>query len=215
MSGFFNSENFLWRGFAKFTDFLFLSMFFFLASLPVVTIPAAAIALYDATAHCVYRDEPHPYGRFFRTYKNELRRSVALAIVWGIIAFVLGIGYQFYYQMAQANTIPSIFAVVYYFFLFIPVAIFCWVIPAESRFVYGFVQLHKASLYLTFRHLPTTVAITVLALVALESCLQIPFLLFIIPGVITYLQTFFAERVLAQYLPKEAANEEETPEAIE
>ena len=210
MSGFFNAENFLWKGFAKFTDFLMLSMFFFLASIPIVTIPAAAIALYDATARCVFRDEPHPYGRFFRTYKSELRRSIGLTVLWGILALVLRFGYQFLAQMAQSDMIPRFFALGYYFMLFIPAAVFCWLTLAESRYVYGFAQLHKAALYLTFRHFPTTVVITGLVLVAYEFCVRNPFLLFIVPGIVAYLQAIFAERVLKQYLPKE-----ESPEAIE
>lgn len=205
MNRFFNHENFLWRGFARLADFMFLSMCFFLCSLPLVTIPAAAVALYDAVAHCLHGSEAHPYGRFFRTFKNELLRGAGLAIVWALIAFILSVGYQVLYQRAVADSSQSIWAVGYYFCLFIPVAIFCWLIPVESRFVYGFGQLHKMALYFAFRHLPATFAIVALGLISFELCVNLPFLMMLLPGFCAYLQSYFIERVFKKYMPAEDA----------
>lgn len=209
MNRFFNPENFLWRGFARAADFMFLSMCFFLCSLPVVTIPAAAVALYDAVAHCLYRGEAHPYGRFFRTFKNELLRGVGLAIVWGLVAFLLSIGYQILYQRAQADSSQSIWAIIYYFSLFIPLAIFCWLLPVESRFVYRFGQLHKMALYFAFSHLPATIPVVVLGLICFELCVNMPFLLMILPAFCAYLQSYFIERVFKKYMPAEETEETE------
>ena len=213
MGRFFNPENFLWRGFARLADFMLLSMCFFLCSLPLLTIPAAAIALYDATARCVYGDEGHPYGRFFRTFKNELLRGIGIAVLWALVALVLSVGYQILYQRAQADISQGIFATVYYFSLFIPVGIFCWLIPVESRFVQPFGQLHKMALYFTFTHLPTTLVITALGLITFELCVNIPFLLMLLPGVCAYIQSIFVERVFVKYMPKEEPPAEEASEA--
>jgi len=203
MGKFFNPDNFLWRGFGRIADFMFLSICFLVSSVPLVTIPAAGIALYDATARCVYGDEGHPYRRFFRTFRNELLRSIGLTVLWGLGAFVLSIGYQILYQRAQADISQGIFATVYYFSLFIPVAWFCWLIAVESRFVYSFGQLHKMGLYFTFTHLPTTVIITALGLAAFEFCVNMPFMLMILPGICAYIQSIFIEKVFGKYMPKQ------------
>ena len=202
MGKFFNPDNFLWRGFGRVADFMLLSCCFFLCSIPLVTIPAAAIALYDATARCVYGKEEHPYRRFFKTFKSELGRSVALAVLWALIAFLLGGAYQILGQAAQTNESLRIFAALLYFSLFIPVAWFCWVLMVESRFVYPFGALHKMGLYFTFRHLPTTVIVAGLGLVSYWICVNMPFFLMILPGVCAYLQSIFVERVFAKYVPK-------------
>lgn len=212
MNRFFNPDNFLWRGFARLADFIFLSCCFFLCSIPLVTIPAAAIALYDAVAHCLYGDEGHPYGRFFRTFKSEFLRGVGIALVWSVLVFLLSIGYQILYQRALADTALAIYATIYYFSLFIPVAIFCWLIPVESRFVYKFAQLHKMALYFTFTHLPSTVAVVALGLVTFEICVNMPFMLILLPGFCAYFQSLFIERVFKKYIPAEESGPAEDTE---
>jgi uncharacterized membrane protein YesL len=204
MGKFFNPENFLWRGFGRIADFMFLSICFLVSSVPLVTIPAAAIALYDAIARCVYGDEGHPYRRFFRTFKSELMRSIGLTVLWALVAFVLGAGYQVLFQLTQ-NSSMGILTVVYYFFLAIPVGCFCWLIAIESRFVYTFGQLHKTALFFTFKHLPATVIITALGLATFEICFNMPFFLMLLPGICAYIQSIFVEKVFEKYLPKQEA----------
>jgi uncharacterized membrane protein YesL len=204
MGKFFNPENFLWRGFGRIADFMFLSICFLVSSVPLVTIPAAAIALYDAIARCVYGDEGHPYRRFFRTFKSELMRSIGLTVLWALVAFVLGAGYQVLFQLTQ-NSSLGILTVVYYFFLAIPVGCFCWLIAIESRFVYTFGQLHKTALFFTFKHLPATVLITALGLATFEICFNMPFFLMLLPGICAYIQSIFVEKVFEKYLPKQEA----------
>ena len=204
MGKFFNPENFLWRGFGRIADFMFLSICFLVSSVPLVTIPAAAIALYDAIARCVYGDEGHPYRRFFRTFKSELMRSIGLTVLWALVAFVLGAGYQVLFQLTQ-NSSLGILTVVYYFFLAIPIGCFCWLIAIESRFVYTFGQLHKTALFFTFKHLPATVIITALGLATFEICFNMPFFLMLLPGICAYIQSIFVEKVFEKYLPKQEA----------
>lgn len=208
MKSFFNPEHWLWRGFGRIADFFLLSCCFFLCSIAVVTIPAACIALYDATARCVLGDEGYTYRRFFRTFKNELKRSIGITLLWLVIAFLLGTGYQILYQRAQVDADQVLFAILYYFSLSIPVAIFCWLLAVESRFVYKFGQLHKMAVYFTFTHLPTTVCIVALALITYELCVRMLFLVMVLPGICAYIQSLFIERVFHKYIPAPEADEE-------
>lgn len=210
MQSFFNPENWLWRGFGRVADFFLLSCCFFLCCAPLVTIPAACIALYDATARCVLGSEGSTYRRFFRTFKNEIKRSLGIALLWVAIAGILAVGYQILYQRAQADAGQSMFAILYYFLLAVPVAIFCWLLAIESRFVYSFGQLHKMAVYFTFTHLPSTVIITALALITFELCCKALFLAMVVPGICAYIQSIFIERVFLKYIPAKEA--EETPE---
>ena len=208
MKSFFNPDNWLWRGFGRIADFFLLSCCWLLCSMPIVTIPAACIALYDATARCVLGSEGSTYRRFFRTFKNELKRSIGIALLWLAIAFVLSMGYQILYQRAQADADQVMFAILYYFSLSIPVAIFCWLLAVESRFVYKFGQLHKMAIYFTFAHLPTTVCIVVLVLITYELCVRTLFLAMVLPGVCAYIQSLFIERVFQKYMPAQETEEE-------
>ncbi|MBQ8236530.1 MAG: DUF624 domain-containing protein [Oscillospiraceae bacterium] len=215
MNGFFNPDNWLWRSFGKIFDFFGLSCMWFLCSMPLITVGTASIALYDTAAHCLRGTETNLAKRFFSTFKKELIPGILITILWAVIAMLFWFGYQIVYQMGQADPNLALFAVVYYFSLLIPVGVLCWVFAVESRFVYRFFQLHKMSLYFTFAHLPATIAVVVLALIAIEICLDFPFMVIFVPGILVYLQSFFIERVFRKYMPEEQTAEvEETDEAL-
>ena len=218
MSGFFNPDNFLWRFFGKAFDIFGASCMWLLCSMPLITVGTASIALYDTVAHCLRGSETNLAKRFFGTFKKELIPGILLTILWAAIAMFFWFSYQIIYQMAQADAALSIFAVVYYFTLAIPVGILGWAIAVESRFVYRFFQLHKMALYFCFAHLPTTIIMVLLALAAIEICVDFPFMALFVPGIIVYFQSFFMEKVFKKYMPAEEpeqieAAEEEPAEA--
>ena len=216
MNGFFNPENWLWKFFGKLFDFFGLSCMWFLCSMPLITVGTASIALYDTAAHCLRGDETNLAKRFFRTFKKELIPGILITILWAVIAMIFWFGYQIVYQMAQVNPSISVFAVIYYFSLLIPVGVLCWVFAVESRFVYKFFQLHKMSAYFTFAHLPATLAIVILALIAIEVCVDFPFMVIFVPGILVYLQSYFIEKVFKKYMPaEETETVEEEEELVE
>ena len=67
MEQIFNPDNFFWRWFGKLADFFLLSCLWLLCCVPIVTIGASSIALYDTVAHCVRGPDDDTYRRFFRT----------------------------------------------------------------------------------------------------------------------------------------------------
>ena len=209
MKGFFNPDNWLWKFFGLAFDFFGLSCMWFLCSMPLITVGTASIALYDTCAHCLRNGETNLAKRFFSTFKKELIPGILLTILWAAIAMVFWFGYQIVYQMAQADPSISVFAVIYYFSLLIPVGALCWIFAVESRFVYRFFELHKMSLYFTFAHLPSTVAVVILALIAIEICVDFPFMVIFVPGILVYFQSWFIERVFKKYIPEETVEERE------
>ena len=200
MSGFFNPDNWFWKFFGKAFDFFGLSCMWLLSSMFIVTVGPSSIACYDAAARCVRQGGKNMAGRFFRTLKRELVPGILITLVWGLLFFVLWMGLQIVKEMAQ-----PIVAVAYYFTMLIPVGVLCWVIPIQSRFVYRFGQLHAMALRFTLAHLPSTAAILVLALATVELCIDFPFFVIFLPGILVYFQSFFIEKVFRKYMPEEEA----------
>ena len=198
MSGWFNPDNWLWKFFGRAFDFFGLSCMWLLSSMFIVTAGPASIACYDACAHCLRRGEPNMAGRFFRTLKRELIPGILITLVWGVIFFVLWTGFQIVRQMEQ-----PLLTVVYYFSMLVPLGTLCWLIPIQSRFVYKFGQLHKMAFIFAVTYLPRTIAILVLALVVLEICIDFPFFVIFLPGMMVFFQSFFIEKVFEKYMPEE------------
>ena len=198
MNGFFNPDNWLWKFFGKAFDFFGLSCMWLLSSMFIVTVGPSSIACYDAAAHCMRRDEKNMAGRFFGTLKRELVPGILITLVWGAVFFVLWTGFQIVRQMAQ-----PVITVAYYFSMAVPLGALCWLLPIQSRFVYKFGQLHKMAFFFAIRHLPSTLAILALALVTLELCIDFPFFVIFLPGIMVYCQSFFIEKVFRKYTPME------------
>ena len=198
---FFNPDNWLWRGFGRVADFFILSILWLVCSIPVVTLGTASLALYDTVAHCFRYNEGGMVGRFFGTFKRELRRGILLTVVWAVVGYLFNVSYQIVTQLGDGSSFWTVLSLVYFVILTIPVGMACWAIGLQSRFTYGFGQLHKTALYFTFRHLPTTVVVAGLGLVGYWICVNMPFFLMILPGVCAYIQSIFVERVFAKYLP--------------
>lgn len=201
---FFNPDNFLWRGFGKLADFVLLSCCWVLCCIPVVTIGSACIALYDTTAHCVKGSDGAMFRRFFRTFKNELGRGALMTLFWAAAAFILNMGYQILTQAAQQNPGWSVFSLVYFISLSLPLGIVCWAVALESRFTNSFLSLHWTALVFTFAYLPYTAAIAALFVLTLNVLRFIPFLVLVLPGLMVYLQSFFIEKVFKKHMPAEA-----------
>lgn len=205
MKGFFNPENWLWRGFGMLADFFLLSACWLICSIPLVTIGPATIALYDAAAHGLRGREQGMYQRFFTTFKKELLRGSLLTVLWAAVALVLNLGHQALTQLTGEGM--QMVSMVYFFAMFIPLGWICWGIALESRFSVSFGKLLTNSLIFTFAHLPQTALIVVIFVLALNVCAWMLFFLMIVPGIAAYLMTGPVESVFRKYM--EAAETEE------
>lgn len=203
MNNFFNSDNFFWRWFGKLADVLVLSLLWVLCCLPVVTIAPSCIALYDTVARCIHGTQDQPYKHFFHVLKAELLRGIGITVLWGVLGFVLLGGYNILYTLGRDNSFASVYSMVYLATLMIPMGIFAWLIPLEARFSHGFFGLHKTAATFAIVHLPTTGILLGLLAVAVVIGMFLPVLVFILPGLVVTLQSWFIEKVLKRYIPEE------------
>ena len=200
---FFNPDNGLWRGFGRLADFFLLSALWILCSIPVVTIGASSIALYDTVAHCIRYNEGGMVSRFFRTFKQELRRGILLTVVWAVVGYLLNISYQIMTQLGNGSSFWSILSLVYFVILTIPVGIVCWAIGLQSRFTYSFKELHKNAAMMALGYFPRTLAIVVIFTLFYNVTINLFFMVMFLPAVMVNFQSMLMEPVFRKYMPEE------------
>lgn len=208
MHNFFNSDSFFWRWFGKLADVLVLSLLWVLCCLPVLTIAPSCIALYDTVARCIHGTQDSPYRHFFRVFKSELLRGIGITVLWAVVGFALLMGYNVLYTLGKENSFVSIYSMVYLATLVIPLGIFAWLIPLEARFSHSFFGLHKTAATFAIVHLPTTGILLGLLAVAIVIGLFVPVLVFILPGLVITLQSWFIEKVFKRYIPEEETTDD-------
>ena len=198
-----HKENPLLYWFSKIGDFFVLSILWLLLCLPVVTFIPACIALFDSVAHCIHGTEDGCVSRFFRTLKSELLRGILLSVLWAAIGFLLVWGYSILYQMGKEDPAMATYSLVYLFTMLIPLGILAWLIPVESRFEHSFFGLIKAAVVYSICHLPTTVLLLVVFLLALVLVFLLPVLGVLMPAIAVTVQCRLIEKVFTKYIPQD------------
>lgn len=200
---FFDPENSLWHWIGKVPEMCGLSVLWLVLSLPVVTLVPASIALYDTVARKLRPDEKGVFRRFFRTFRKELGRGILMGLLWLLIGAVLVWGYNILNHQAKASDSWAIYGIVYLILSALPLGVFCWLIPIESRFVYPYWTLHKNAVLFAISYLPRTFLLLVLAALAVVVCWYMPPLILIMPALLTTLQSIPIESVFKKYMPEQ------------
>lgn len=192
---FFDPENNLWSWIGRIPEIVILSALWVLMSLPIITLIPASIALYDAMARNVRPDEKGAYRRYFRTFWQELGRGILMSLLWLVIAAVLFVGFRILERQAGESQGWAVYALVYQVLSLLPLGIFLWVIPLESRFVYPYWTLHKNAAVMMLSYLPRTFLMLVLTVAAFVGCWYCPFILAFVPGLLALLISIPVEKV--------------------
>lgn len=210
----FNPNAFFWRWCGHLLDLMVLSLLWFFASLPVVTVGAASTALYDTALRGIRRGEPGYCRRFLHTFKAELKPASLATLLFGGLLAVVWAGYALMgvaFVETEAKTAQvglAAYAVLGLFLL----GYLSWLFALLARFEYTFGALCRTAWQFTLVHLPSTAGMALGLAVSIWLCARFIVPLFFIPCMQALLATTLAERAFAKHLPAETA---ETPEAEE
>ena len=199
MGKFFSRDNWLWNPFSWIADMVVLSCLWVICSVPLLTIGASTAALYDCAARCVRGTDEKIFARFFRTFRRELVQSVPSLLLW--CAVIVG-GYaaiSLYGNNVSVTSASVAITTALLLLLTVLVGVAAWVFPLLSRFTFGVVQLNVMAIKLALIHLPRTMALGMITVLAAFLCAQFIAPLFFLPGVLAWLWTLLLERVFRKY----------------
>lgn len=193
------------------TDVIFLSLFWLLGCVPVITIGVSSAALYDAVYQGFRKGAKHPWQRFARSFKQNLLEG----LLPGVFYFgVFTLGAWLLIQVWNGAVYGTISWAVFSGAAFLAVlvlGILGVLFPLMSRFDNGFLQMVKNTLLLGIVNLPRTLALGVLTAVSMFLCVRYIFPLFFLPALTALISTLLLEHMFKPYMPKEET--EEIPEA--
>ncbi len=194
MRRFFNPESDIWRLLGHFGDLVTLSLLWVLFSVPIVTAGPASAALYDCTVHCLRRKEVDLPGRFWSTFKAELKLGALSTLLW--IALLALPAYLLLRALRSSGTVAAAALVL---LLFLLLCVLCWVFPTLSRFTLGFVSLNSTSLRLALGHILRSAALALILLLSVFLCARFFIPLFFQPCLGAFLSSFLIEPVFERY----------------
>lgn len=201
----FDPENGLMITMGQVTDCIFLSLFWFLGCIPLVTAGASWAALYDAVWRCYRRGEPKAWSRFLQTFRRELKAGVLPSVLFFALLALLGKGMIALWNGAVYGTVSwavfsggALLAVAC-------VGILSVLFPLLSRFSNSLPGLLRNTVLLALANMPRTLALGALNTLCAWLCLRFIAPLFFLPALANLISTFLLEPMFRPYMTDPAA----------
>ncbi len=208
MARFFSNENWIWKPFDYIADVFLLSGIWFVCSLPVITIGATTTALYDCCARCVRGHDRQMFARYFRTAKREFVPATLSVLLWSAIVWLGYLLVKAYGNHVAVTDASVALTTAMLLLLTVVVGIAGWVLPLLSRFTFSIGQLQITAVKLALAHLPRTMILGIVTVLAGYLCIRfwVPFIF--LPAVLGLICTWIIEPVFRAYMEEETEETE-------
>lgn len=200
---FLNPDNALMITMTQITDCIFLSIFWLLGCIPVVTIGTSFAALYDATYRGFRRGEKHCWGRFLQVYRDNWKAGILPTVVFLAAAAALTKVLVGLWNTAVMGKLSWMVFSGAAFVGVLVVGILSVLFPMLSRFDNPFPVLLKNTVFLSLANLPRTLALGLLNAVAVMLCAVYVMPLFFLPSLAALIGSLFIEPMFKPFMPEE------------
>ena len=200
-----NPDNALMITMTQITDCIFLSLFWLLGCIPVVTVGASFASLYDATYRGFRQGTKHCWGRFWQVYKTNWKASLAPTVVFLAIGSILTKALIALWNSAVAGGISWMLFSAGAFVGMLILGMLSLMFPVLSRFENSFSGLLKNTFFLAMANLPRTWILGILNAAAGLLCAFYILPLFFLPSLAALISSLVIEPMFKPYLPSEDA----------
>lgn len=191
----------------RITDCIFLSLFWLLCSIPVITAGASFAALYDASYRALRKNEQNSWQRFFHVFKENWKAGILPTVVfllagWGLMKAVIGL-----WNLAVAGTLSWMLFSALAFVGVVLLGMLSVLFPMLSRFENSLGTLLKNTVFLSLANLPRTALLGIINAAALFLCARLVVPLFFLPSLAALFGSFAIEPMFKPYMNDENAAE--------
>lgn len=156
-------ENPIIRGIGRIADFVILNLLWLICSLPIVTIGASTTALYTVMLKLVKNEEGYIARGFLKAFKDNLRQSTILWLLFMLLWFILIV--DFYSLRFMPGNISGILQILFLVMGGLLVGMGVYVFALQARFENTIKNTLKNALILVFAKLPYTLLLILLSVV--------------------------------------------------
>ena len=196
-----NPDNALMITLSQITDCIFLSLFWLVGCIPVVTIGTSFAALYDATFRAFRKKEKHPWQRFLQVYKENWKISIVPTVLFLVAGSLLTKAMVGLWNSAVYGEISWMLFATGAFAGVLALGILSVLFPMLSRFENPTMVLVKNTVLLALANIPLTIALGFLNTVSLILCVWLVVPLFFLPSLACLIGSLFIEPMFKPYLP--------------
>ena len=186
------------------TDTIFLSLFWILGCLPVVTIGASCAALYDAAYRGLRQGDKHSWQRFWRVFRDNWKAGLVPTVLFLILLSLLVKGLILVWNGAALGRISWMLFSAAGLLGVLALGILSLLFPMLSRFENTLGRLLKNTVLLGLAQLPRTLALGIVNGGAIYLCARFVIPLFFLPALAALMGSLFVEPMFRPFMPPEA-----------
>ena len=206
----FSFVNIIFGALGKAVDCVILSVLWLVCCIPVITIGASSTALYYTVHKSIRGNRGYTTKNFFSAFKDNFKPATLSWMVALAVQIVLSLDAYITWQVLQTGNNMGAF---FYFFLILIAFSIGWVVYTFAyiaRFENTVKITLKNAVLMELRHLPWSLLIIILFLLAIFLTWLIPILVFLMPASIVLMFDLILERIFRMYMsPEDLANEKE------
>ncbi|MDF2612708.1 MAG: hypothetical protein K0S71_494 [Clostridia bacterium] len=210
MSNFFDLDAPIWAWLSELADIMLISIYWWICSLPLITIGASTTSLFYVLGKKVRKESVYITRDYFKSFKDNFKQSIPISIIL-IIACISSTLYGFMGVDSLLNgNVTGLMKVIIplaIVFIFETIHISLYVCAVFSRFNMKTYTIFTTSFVLVHRHFLTTIIHTVLLCIGVILFLRAPFLIIIMPGAIVGVMSFFIQPIFTRYIEQQESEE--------
>jgi uncharacterized membrane protein YesL len=177
-----NSRFYQWLEVA--TNFFLLNVIWFLTCIPIITIFPATTAMFGVIRQWKIKDDTRVFSLFFKMFKENFKQSFIIGILWGIVAIILYIDFQFILQVDS-----TLQMILFPFFMLLTLLlsfITVYLFPVMVHYDTNLVGVIKNSFVLSISNLVTTFLSLFVLIGMYATFLIIPLSIFVLFSLTAY-----------------------------
>jgi uncharacterized membrane protein YesL len=197
-NGMFDQENPFWRFMAKFFNVAYAGFLWFATSIPLITMGASTVALYQYTLQLVRGEEGYVGKTFFAAFKKNFKKATILWICMvAISAFLL---FDIWVTRRMGSSLGNVMFFALLSISFVTLVMMVHMFPLLVQYDLTIKEIVKRSFLLGLGNLHYSV--TLLIIFTLQSVLLVywPITIFVSTGFSVMLASFFLSFLYEKYM---------------
>lgn len=201
----FNLDSPFFRFMSKVADVIVLGMIALVFCIPVITIVPTITAVYYITLKTVRDEEGYLWRSFWKSFKLNFKQGVIIELIFAVIALILTVDIRYFYTtgVVQGNDVYRILFAVMLGIAFIAVITLLYVFPVLAKFDNSVKGILRNSMFMAVRHLPATIGIIVITLIAGFAVYMIPPLILFMIAIWAFVNSYIFVKIFDNYIKKD------------
>ncbi len=214
MGKFFSVDSPFYRFASRLSDILILNLLWILCSIPIVTIGAATTAMYYVNLKMVKDEEVYIVRSFFKAFKDNLKQSTIMWLIFLFAGGVLVTDYYYLFQIATKSNIIlkgiTVLATILYLFSIL------YAFVLQARYENPIKRTIFNSIIISIRYFKRTLIIigllAVITFIGLYTTTTLIFAILFGVGILCYVVSSYVLKIFEEI---ERKNEEYLKESLE